>query len=803
MGRFFILPGFLVACALLAPGAAHADGTFVWRNEAVDIREPEQKALLCFDGSREELVLSVRFEGASEDFGWIVPVPSRPELHAEDARLFELLSRGMQGHQYVSSALGRMATASSNIVRILGEETVGVYRAVTLAAGDGAALGVWLREHGYRIPQGGDRILDGYARRGWSFVTLRIDPSALSDSTSSRLASGTIPPIRIGFAADRPVFPLEISALGGAPSLVLLYLITPELMVPRSADPVAWETRILTSSRLSPSLATYESPDGTRPLAAFGEGFHLSKHRRTFRPEEMRDVLFEPYDALRMLDHPDEDTRLEAVAHLSMTGPPGAQAALIAHLDGAAGREAGSAMFALGEIGGGDAERAILGRLDGDDPDELVEGSAALIRMKSGAAVPRFLELLARFGSPDLGSVGSRVRTAWLNHVVSTGDSAVCVPALAAIAEAADGFTSWRRVGTESRYAFDDFLMPGGDGELGMRAVVALASFGVERAHDVLLESLVAGGRAMEPDRLRQAAIHDRASVNGFPSGYWGALGAMKSFAIPRWQSFSLFSRMAPASLRDPMLREAMDDPRLSMSARVFLTAGLTELTPDDVDRLHAYWDRSMRDPVRLEVPDPDRAGATFVVRNHDAGIIAHAFGQLGRIEDLLTLAGKCPPDDPELRGEIIHALARARDPRAEPVILEYVHDVWDSAARAASFGDRVPGGPSPAIPFDRRYRVRAIGRFLDHTLEGVSSEEMQRRFLGEDWAPWIRYWFLTLPNYHEEGSAGLAAVARREATRMREDAADDPRLVALLDRMLASLDRADGPRAGGAAPGG
>ena len=49
---------FLAFLALALAPAARADGLFVWRNEQIDIHEPEQKALIVFDEGVEDLVLS-------------------------------------------------------------------------------------------------------------------------------------------------------------------------------------------------------------------------------------------------------------------------------------------------------------------------------------------------------------------------------------------------------------------------------------------------------------------------------------------------------------------------------------------------------------------------------------------------------------------------------------------------------------------------------------------------------------------------------------------------------------------------
>jgi hypothetical protein len=74
MGRASLV---VLLAALGLAAVARADGLFVWKNEQIDIHEPEQKALIVFDEGVEDLVLSVKFEGAPEEFGWIVPLPRR------------------------------------------------------------------------------------------------------------------------------------------------------------------------------------------------------------------------------------------------------------------------------------------------------------------------------------------------------------------------------------------------------------------------------------------------------------------------------------------------------------------------------------------------------------------------------------------------------------------------------------------------------------------------------------------------------------------------------------------------------
>ena len=71
---------FLLLTTLL-PISTLADGCFVFRwNKQKDINEPTQKAIIFQDQGREDLILQVKYEGPAEDFGWLIPVPGRPDV---------------------------------------------------------------------------------------------------------------------------------------------------------------------------------------------------------------------------------------------------------------------------------------------------------------------------------------------------------------------------------------------------------------------------------------------------------------------------------------------------------------------------------------------------------------------------------------------------------------------------------------------------------------------------------------------------------------------------------------------------
>src|SRR5580765_8727166 len=89
---------FLTLVALVfSSTSAFADGVFVWKKEK-DINEPTQKAIILYDQNRENLILQVKFEGAAEEFGWLIPVPGQPEVRKGSMEAFYELSQITQRH---------------------------------------------------------------------------------------------------------------------------------------------------------------------------------------------------------------------------------------------------------------------------------------------------------------------------------------------------------------------------------------------------------------------------------------------------------------------------------------------------------------------------------------------------------------------------------------------------------------------------------------------------------------------------------------------------------------------------------
>jgi hypothetical protein len=87
MGRLLTLLAFLFVTA-----SCWADGMVVHATAVpVEVRIPDQRALIQFTNGVERLVIETRFTGAGTNFAWVVPLPSPPVIEEASTGLFPTL----------------------------------------------------------------------------------------------------------------------------------------------------------------------------------------------------------------------------------------------------------------------------------------------------------------------------------------------------------------------------------------------------------------------------------------------------------------------------------------------------------------------------------------------------------------------------------------------------------------------------------------------------------------------------------------------------------------------------------------
>jgi len=304
---------FVPLIVLLLTAGLYADGCFVW-SKGADLNEPTQKAIIYWKKGKEIMVLQVKYEGAAEDFAWIVPLPAKPKVSAIDADKspfaeISLYTQLRRRWGYRGKDAGAEAEAK---VTVLERKIVGVYDIAILAASDAGALGEWLNNNGYAFPEKRKDVLAHYTKKKWVYVAMRIDRKALESDEVKKLKSGELQPIRFTFAAKEMVYPLKISSVNAGKTEVLLYLLADAPMVVKSEhkqagfsieENIPYGFSVYTMRYRDPEYGTYRKAAGKElPLTweALGltkdKELSLCKYRAVYKVEEMTDdLVFAPF----------------------------------------------------------------------------------------------------------------------------------------------------------------------------------------------------------------------------------------------------------------------------------------------------------------------------------------------------------------------------------------------------------------------------------------------------------------------------------------------------------------------------
>ena len=240
-------------------------------------------------------------------------------------------------------------------VKVIETKTVGAYKIAVLSTKDAGALENWLATNRFYFPTNKTAALDAYVKQHWYFIAVKVNlGQGLWGTISSKLklASGELHPLQISFASDRCVYPLKISSVNGQPSEVQVYVLSPEPLLEKamlekklptiysndlarakesaermeqmqirqremqrhimggnmSANPPLSaemqkgiqklsETPIADPGNLPPyaKVTKADLPDCSKAISRLANrSWWLTKQTWTFKPEEMRDLAFEP-----------------------------------------------------------------------------------------------------------------------------------------------------------------------------------------------------------------------------------------------------------------------------------------------------------------------------------------------------------------------------------------------------------------------------------------------------------------------------------------------------------------------------
>lgn len=167
------------------------------------------------DTGVQDFVREARFDRTNQSFGFVVPLPSKPEVFPVKKAPFDALRTefpfdppsdlrvGSGGGVVQGGGKGGGAPP----VVVLSEQRIGSFTAFVLMANDRAGFDKWLDDNGFATTPQSSAWLAEYVKLGFFFVAFRYEPSKAKGDAGAGESGMTSETVRIRFKTPLPYYP--------------------------------------------------------------------------------------------------------------------------------------------------------------------------------------------------------------------------------------------------------------------------------------------------------------------------------------------------------------------------------------------------------------------------------------------------------------------------------------------------------------------------------------------------------------------------------------------------------------------
>ncbi|MGH2417683.1 MAG: DUF2330 domain-containing protein [Candidatus Limnocylindria bacterium] len=214
------------AALLITAAPALACGGLIGPNGAVNLLRTTTFA--GYHDGVEHYVTAFEFAGGGGAFGSITPLPGIPSdvTRGGDWTLQRLVRETNPVPEFAFGAQAASADTARE-AEVLLETTIDALD-ITILKGGGDEVGLWAKNHGFRLPPDSPEVLDFYADRSPIFMAAAFDADAAA-ARGQAIGDGT--PVHLTIPTDNPWVPLRILGLGKAAGELVeadVYLLTDE-----------------------------------------------------------------------------------------------------------------------------------------------------------------------------------------------------------------------------------------------------------------------------------------------------------------------------------------------------------------------------------------------------------------------------------------------------------------------------------------------------------------------------------------------------------------------------------------------
>jgi Uncharacterized protein conserved in bacteria (DUF2330) len=253
----------------------------------------DQTVVILWDAATkiQHFIRQASFKSEADDFGFLVPSPSQPELEESGNEAFPYLGKltepeiklvksggGMGcGCDKGKAPPGRGDTSemkkSEPPVKVLQEKLVAGFHAAVLETKSSAALVEWLKDNGYAFSPEVEAWAKPYVEAGWKITALKVAKAKDEQATKSVTASA----LRISFKTDRPLFPYRepdyksaADSLGAKRRLLRIFFLADARFQGELTKESSWTGKVAWAGKLSAAdrtkiLEQLKLPETTGP----------------------------------------------------------------------------------------------------------------------------------------------------------------------------------------------------------------------------------------------------------------------------------------------------------------------------------------------------------------------------------------------------------------------------------------------------------------------------------------------------------------------------------------------------------
>ena len=256
-----VLAGVLSTTCLLT-SIAHACCAVGPAGQAVV--NADQSVIIIWDAARktQHFIRKATFASEADNFGFLVPTPSQPELAESGNEAFPLLARLTAPPPPRSKGRGGAplgSEAPTGSVTVLEEKLVAGFNAAVLDASSAEALVNWLKNNGYAFSPAVEAWARPYIEQGWKITALKV--AKADDATDKKSVAASA--LRLSFKTDRPLFPYRepsdpqsVDSLGATKRLLRIYFIAEARYRGELTEESPWTGKAVWSNRIEAEVKT-------------------------------------------------------------------------------------------------------------------------------------------------------------------------------------------------------------------------------------------------------------------------------------------------------------------------------------------------------------------------------------------------------------------------------------------------------------------------------------------------------------------------------------------------------------------